>query len=111
VAEDYSVPTHLLYDDAGSFHRWSVDEIVDQVGRGRWVVPLVRYGSLPGHETSGVRFGHYILIYANQGDGFLYHDPAFRPVEEGPGRWISWAQLDAAMTPVPVPRQAVAFGA
>ena len=26
--------------------------------------PLVRFGLLPGHEDTGVRFGHYILLYA-----------------------------------------------
>jgi hypothetical protein len=111
VAEDYGVPAHGLYDDADHFHHWSVDEVAEQVGRGRWVIPLVRYGSLPGHEASGVRFGHYILIYARDGDGFTYQDPAYRPFEEGRARWISREQLDRAMTPVLEPRQAVALGA
>ena len=111
VAEDFGLQTYGLYDAPDEFHQWSVDEVADQVARGRWVIPLVRYGSLPGHETTGVRYGHYILIYAASGDGFLYHDPAYRPIDEGAGRWISRAQLDEAMTPVLVPRQAVALGA
>ena len=111
VAEDFGLQSYGLYDAPDEFHQWTVDEIADQVARGRWVIPLVRYGSLPGHEASGVRFGHYVLIYAESGDGFIYHDPAFRPIEEGAGRWISRDQLAAAMDPVLVPRQAVALGA
>ncbi len=111
VAEDFGLQAYGLYDGPDEFHQWTVDEIADQVALGRWVIPLVRYGSLPGHETSGVRYGHYILIYAVSGDGFVYHDPAYRPIEEGAGRWISRAQLAEAMDPVLVPRQAVALGA
>lgn len=111
VAQDYGLQAYGLYDGPDEFHQWTVDEIAEQVSRGRWVIPLVRYGTLPGHETSGVRFGHYILIYGVSGDGFVYHDPAYRPLEEGAGRWISRDQLSAAMDPVLVPRQAVALGA
>jgi hypothetical protein len=110
VAEDLGLGVYGLYEDPEKFHRWTIDEIAEQVAGGRWVIPLVRYGMLPGHETSGVRTGHYILLYAARGDGFVYHDPAFRPIEEGPNRWISRAQLDAAMNPVLVPRQAMAVG-
>jgi hypothetical protein len=74
------------------------------------VIPLVRFGLLPGHEATGVRWGHYILLYAADGDGFRYHDPAFKPIEEGPGRWISRDQLAQAMAPVFPPREAVALG-
>src|ERR687886_179696 len=78
---------------------------------GRLVVPLVRFGLLPGHEDSGVRWGHYILLYAEQADGFLYQDPAMRPITEGRARWISRDQLARAMAPTYPPRQALALGA
>jgi hypothetical protein len=114
VAQDFGLPSHGLYegDDADSqtFHTWSVDEIRASVAAGRLVIPLVRFGLLPGHEESGVRWGHYIVLYAVQGDGFAYQDPAFRPIEEGRARWISRDQLDQAMAPVWPPRQAVALG-
>ena len=111
VATDFGVPVHGLYDVPDeAFHRWTIDEVADQVRVGRWVIPLVRYNLLPGHESSGVRFGHYILVYRATGDGFLYDDPAYDPVEEGQGRWISREQLDRAMDPVLVPRQAMALG-
>ena len=64
----------------------------------------------PAHADSGVRFGHYILLYATQGDGFVYHDPAVRPIEDGRARWINREQFDRAMAPVWPPRQAVALG-
>lgn len=109
VAEDLGLPTRGLYDD-DAFHEWSVAEIAANVEAGRLVIPLVRFGLLPGHEDTGVRWGHYILLYAVQGDGFAYQDPAVRPIEDGRARWISNAQLDAAMAPVWPPRQAVALG-
>jgi len=111
VAEDFGLPARGLYDDEDvAFHQWTVDELTEQVHAGRLAVPLVRFGLLPGHETTGVRWGHYILLYAVADDGFLYQDPAMRPIEEGRARWISRAQLDEAMAPVWPPRQAVALG-
>jgi peptidase C39-like protein len=112
VAEDFGLSASGLYDDASTetFHQWNIDEIADQVGSGRLLIPLVRFGLLPGHEDTGVRWGHYILLYAIQGDGFLYQDPAVRPIEAGRARWISREQLDSAMAPVWPPRQAVSVG-
>lgn len=113
VADDFGVASSGLFDEsaAETFHRWTADELAERVGQGSLAIPLVRYGLLPGHEGSGVRWGHYILLYAVDGAGFLYHDPAMRPVEEGRGRWISRAQLDEAMAPVWPPRQALLLGA
>jgi ABC-type bacteriocin/lantibiotic exporter with double-glycine peptidase domain len=111
VAEDFGIAVHGLYDVPDEqFHRWAIDEIRDQLRLGRWVVPLVRYNLLPGHEATNVRTGHYIVLYRAQADGFVYDDPAYDPVEEGEGRWISRDQLDRAMEPVLVPRQAMALG-
>ena len=113
VAEDFGLSTYGLYEDedGAAFHQWTVDQVVEQVSSGRLVIPLVRFGLLPGHEATGVRWGHYILLYAVQGDGFVYQDPAMRPIEAGRARWISRAQLDEAMAPVWPPHQAVALGA
>jgi hypothetical protein len=111
VAEDFGLHTYGLYEDDGeSFHQWSVEELATQVGGGKLVIPLVRFGLLPGHEDTGVRWGHYILLYSVDADGFLYQDPAVRPIEEGRARWISRDQLDRAMAPVWPPRQAIALG-
>jgi hypothetical protein len=109
VAEDFGLSTYGLYDDTDTFHQWTIDEIGAQVATGKLVIPLVRYGLLPGHEESGVRFGHYILLYAADGDGFLYHDPAMRPIPDGRARWISRDQLERAMAPTYPPRQALAL--
>lgn len=111
VADDLGLRTQGLWDDDGGFHTWTTDEIAAHVQSGQLVIPLVRFGMLPGHEGTGVRWGHYILLYAIDGDGFRYHDPAFRPVEEGPGRWISREQLEQAMGPVFPSRQALALSA
>jgi hypothetical protein len=87
-----------------------VEEIADELQGGRLVIPLVRFGLLPGHEDSRLRWGHYILLYAVSDDGFMYQDPAVRPIDDGKSRWISREQLDRAMAPVWPPRQAVALG-
>ena len=112
VAADFGLSAFGLYDDvnAGLFHQWSSDEIAVQLANGQLVIPLVRFGLLPGHEDTGVRWGHYIVLYAVQDDGFLYQDPAFRPTEEGRSRYIRRAQLEDAMAPVYPAREAVAFG-
>lgn len=111
VAEDLGLHGHDLWDADGEFHAWSVDDVAAHVAAGQLVIPLVRFGLLPGHESTGVRWGHYILIYAVDGDGFRYHDPAFRPIEQGAGQWISRDQLDRAMDPVFPARQALALDA
>ncbi|MDQ6673497.1 MAG: C39 family peptidase [Chloroflexota bacterium] len=112
VADDLGLATSGLYEgEDGRFHQWTVQEIESNVASGRLVIPLVRFGLLPGHEDTGVRWGHYILLYAVQGDGFAYQDPAVRPIEDGRARWISRDQLDQAMAPVFPPRQALALGA
>jgi Peptidase_C39 like family len=110
VAQDFGLTATGLYDGDDVFHQWTADELAEQVRVGRLAVPLVRFGLLPGHEATGIRWGHYILLYAVSSDGFLYHDPAMRPIEEGRARWISRAQLDEAMAPVWPPRQALVFG-
>jgi Papain-like cysteine protease AvrRpt2 len=110
VASDFGLSTYSLYDDTDVFHQWTVDEIGTQLQAGRLVVPLVRFGLLPGHEDTGVRWGHYILLYAIDGDGFRYQDPAVRPIEDGRARWISRAQLAEAMAPTYPARQALALG-
>lgn len=109
AARDFGIDTVGLYD-GGSFHRWSIEDVREELSAGRPVVPLVKYRLLPGHESSTTRFDHYIVIYGTDGDWFLYHDPAFSTAQEGAGRWISSAQLSAAMHSSIVPGQAVAFG-
>jgi hypothetical protein len=112
VAEDFGLVSHGLYesDASSAFHQWTVGEIVNELQRGRLVIPLVRFGLLPGHEDSALRWGHYILLYAVSGDGFMYQDPAVRPIDDGRNRWITGEQLERAMAPVWPPRQAVALG-
>ena len=111
VASDFGLNAYGLYEpDGETFHAWTVDELAAQVAQGRVAIPLVRYGLLPGHEDTGVRYGHYILLYALDGDGFRYQDPAMRPIEEGRDRWISRDQLARAMVPTWPALQAVAIG-
>jgi hypothetical protein len=109
AAEDFGVEPIGLYDGPDQFHRWTIDEVRDELEAGRPVVPLVKYRLLPGHEASTIRFDHYVVLYGVDGDRFLYHDPAYDSSREGAARWISADQLNTAMRSSIVPGQAVAF--
>jgi hypothetical protein len=116
VAQSFGLKTYGLYAPGAEplskdYFTWTTDDVAAQVQASRIVIPLVRYGLLPGHEDTGVRYGHYILIYAVDGEGFRYHDPAFRPYDQGVGRWLSREQLDRAMAPTFPARQALSLGA
>ena len=110
VAEDLGLPTHGLYDAAGEFNRWSLDDIRGQLHQGRPVMPLVRLYLLPGNEGVGTRWGHYILLTGISEDGFFYNDPLKPSAAEGLGRRISAEQLALAMVNSHIPGQAVSFG-
>ncbi len=108
VAEDFGIRTHGLYD-GDRFHRWTIAEVREQVAQGHPVIALVKYRLLPEREYSPVRYDHYIVLWALADGGFIYNDPIYPDPEEGFARFISEAQLDAAMQPTLEPRQAVAF--
>ncbi|MGI9149052.1 MAG: hypothetical protein ACR2IK_21315, partial [Chloroflexota bacterium] len=60
VAEDFGLSAHGLYEpnsEGDTFHQWSLEEIEANVSVGRLIIPLVRFGLLPGHEDTGVRWG------------------------------------------------------
>jgi hypothetical protein len=108
VADDFGVRTSGLY--AGdAFRRWSLADVRAEVAQGRLVIPLVKYRLLPGREQSTVRFDHYIVLWDVTPDGFVYNDPIYPGADEGYARFISDAQLEAAMRTTLVPQQAVAF--
>ena len=50
VAEDFGLSAYGLYDEPDGFHQWTVEEVFAQVGAAHLVIPLVRFGLLPGHE-------------------------------------------------------------
>lgn len=74
------------------------------------MVPLVKYRLLPGHESSTIRWDHYVVIFGMAQDGFLYHDPSYQDARDGAARWMAEAQLRTAMQSSSIPGQAVAFG-
>ena len=111
AGSDFGLDPQSLYDtSSGGFRRWVIDDVRAEVEQGRPVVPLVKFRLMPGHESSTVRFDHYVVIYGMDGEDFLYNDPIYASDAEGAGRRISPRQLDAAMAAAIVPRQAVAFG-
>ena len=110
VAEDYGIPTAGLYDAAGGFNSWSMDDIRGQLRLGRPVMPLVRLYLLPGYEGMAARWGHYILLTGVADNGFFYNDPLQPDPTSGASRFIAAEQLERAMQNSLVPGQAVAFG-
>jgi hypothetical protein len=110
VAEDFGVPTFGLFLEDGSFRRWTKADLEAQLRQGRPVMVLVRLYLLPGYESIGPRWGHYILLTGLAGEGFFYSDSLQTDPALGASGYISAAALDQAMLASHIPGQAVAFG-
>ncbi len=108
VGEDFGLHAVGLYE-GDSFRHWSVADVRAEVEQGHPVIALVKYRLLPGREYSTVRYDHYVVLWDVTPDGFIYNDPIYPGGDEGFARFITTAQLDAAMAPTLEPRQAVAF--
>lgn len=111
VAEDFGIGTTGLYNEAGQYNAWSMDDIRGQLRLGHPVVPLVRLYLLPGNEGAGARWGHYLLLTGLTEDGFFYNDPLQVSPASGLSRRIPAWQLERAMYASQIPGQALAFGA
>jgi hypothetical protein len=96
VVEQNGLSAVDLRDDSGALHRWSLDDVRDQIQQGHPVIVQVRYRSLPGRGGAYYFGDHYILVTGVVGDGFLYNDPID---VDGLGwdRVISGATLNVAM--------------
>jgi LysM repeat protein len=96
VVEEHGLSALDLRDDSGALHRWSLDDLRDQVRQSRPVIVQVRYRSLPGRGGAYYFGDHYVLVTGIVGDGFLYNDPIDI---DGLGwdRVISGASLRVAM--------------
>jgi hypothetical protein len=110
VAEDLGLSTSGLYNEAGQYSVWRMDEIRGQLRLGRPVMALVRLYLVPGYDGVGARWGHYLLLTGVAEDGFFYSDSLQTSPSEGIGRRIPAEQLERAMHASLVPGQAVAFG-
>jgi hypothetical protein len=108
VGEDFGLHAVGLYE-GDNFHRWSVAGVRAEVEQGHPVIALVKYRLLPGRDYSTVRYDHYVVLWDTTPDGFIYNDPIYPAGDEGFARFMTTAQLDAAMAPTMEPRQAVAF--
>lgn len=96
--------------DGTAFHRWSVEEVREQVRHGHPVITLVKLRELPDHAGSRSQTDHYVVVVGLDGERLLINDPA-RNGELGFRRPLSPAQLERAWDRSSVPRQALAFGA
>lgn len=67
-----------LYDSAGNYRKWTIDDLVKETDQERPVILLVRFRALPGHTGSSYYGDHYIVFLGLMADGrVVYHDPAF----------------------------------
>ena len=72
---------------------WSIDDLKREFAQGHPVMLLVRYRSLPDHQTSDFWGDHYIVgLGFDRNGNLIYNDPAFH-VGSGADRTISQAQL------------------
>ncbi|GEM_PF-6154192 len=108
VVRDHGLQTPGLYDDDGSLHRWTLDELRAHLAQKQPIVVQVRYRALPGRERVPYYGDHYILLTGLVDDAFLYNDPVDH---DGVGwdRVISGARLDQAMNASDTPYAHTAF--
>ena len=86
-------------DANGEYHRWTIDDLVQQTRAGRPVILMVRYWSLPGHGSADWYGDHYIVFVGlTPGGDIVYHDAAFPDEESGAYRIMSRDQLVRAWT-------------
>ena len=96
VAEMRGASTYKLRDDPQTFHRWTLDEVREQLRLQRVVIPQVKFRLLPGRSKSSYWGDHYIVIVGLAGNSFIYNDPIDTD-GRGYGRVISAEALEAAM--------------
>lgn len=83
-----------LYDYGHHYRQWTLDDLVEQTSRGRPVVLLVRYWSLPDHGDEDWWGDHYIVFLGLTSDGrVVFHDPAFSSELIGSYRVMSQERL------------------
>jgi uncharacterized protein YvpB len=96
VAEARGAKTYGLRDEPESFHRWTLDEVRQQLRQERVVIPQVKFRLLPGRTKSQYYGDHYIVIVGLSGNNFVYNDPIDSD-GRGYGRLISADALEQAM--------------
>lgn len=73
-----------LYDSAGSYREWTIDDLVKETDQEHPVLLLVHFRSLPGHDDSTYYGDHYIVFLGLMADGrVVYHDPAYHHEIDG----------------------------
>jgi hypothetical protein len=97
VVETRGATAYGLRDDPENFHRWSLDEIRQQIRQERVVIPQVKFRLLPGRTKSLYGGDHYIVLVGLVGNNFVYNDPVDSD-GRGYGRLITADQLEQAMT-------------
>lgn len=96
VAEARGGATYGLRDGPEVFHRWTLDEIRQQLRLERVVIPQVKFRLLPGRSESDYYGDHYIVIVGIAGNNFIYND-SIDSDGRGYGRLISPEALERAM--------------
>jgi hypothetical protein len=96
VAELRGAKTFGLRDDPETLHRWTLDEIRQQLRADHVVIPQVKFRFLPGRARSAYGGDHYIVVVGMAGNNFIYNDPIDSD-GRGYGRVISAEALERAM--------------
>ena len=100
VAEARGAKTYGLRDDPETFHRWSMDEIRQQLRQERVVIPQVKFRYLPGRTKSQYYGDHYIVIVGLSGQQLPLQRPRgqrrswLRPADLGRGAGAGDVQRD-----------------
>ncbi|MGE3267898.1 MAG: C39 family peptidase [Chloroflexota bacterium] len=99
VAEMRGAKTYGLRekDDPEAFHRWSLDDVRQQLRQERVVIPQVKYRALPGRSRIPYGGDHYVVVVGIVGNDFIYNDPVDSD-GRGYGRLITAEQLETAMS-------------
>jgi len=101
--------TGLRDDKPDAFHRWTQEEIRNELRAGHPVIAQVFYRRLPARANSAYWGDHYIVLSGILGDRFVFNDPIDI---EGPGysRLITAQALDLAMGESDFPYAAFSVG-
>jgi len=108
IARQAGLRTDGLTGPDGSYRRWSIGDVIQEVRRGYPVITLVHFAALPRHATSGSTSDHYIVVVGVTSAGFVINDPA-AVAAEGYRQLLRPEQLLAAWSAAGIQNQAVAF--
>lgn len=91
-----------------SVARLTLADIRAEIDAGRPVIPLIRYGEIPGRQSTYTG-GHFVVITGYSDSGFPTNDPDWYPPKRdgGAGFRVANAAIERAIQRSPAPGQCV----